>query len=79
MSRDYHALVGGLGMTVERFPIDRETDDQAIDAAFAACSPFGHSLWDGRRFLGYFDAGDGREPRMAPHRGSSAIIPPLPC
>ena len=78
MSPDYHARVGGPGLTAETFPIDRETDDQAIDAAFAACSPFGHSLWDGRRFLGYFDAGECRMPGFGALR-AAAITPARPC
>lgn len=79
MSHDYHARVGGLGQIAEIFPIDRDTDDEAIDSAFAACSPFGHSLWDGRRFLGYFDAGEGRMPGFSAPRGDPTATPPLPC
>ena len=78
MSPDYHARVGGPGLTAESFPIDRDSDFQAIFAAFAACSPFGHSLWDGRRFLGYFDAGEGRAPRMGA-RLTDPVARPLPC
>ena len=79
MSRDYYARVGGAGLSAETYPIDRDTDDAAIDSAFAACSPFGHSLWDGRRFLGYFDAGEGRLPRLVAAHADRAASPLLPC
>jgi hypothetical protein len=33
--------------------------------AFGAATPFGHTLCDGPRFLGYFDGGAGRIPSVA--------------
>jgi hypothetical protein len=53
----YHARVAGAGCTMETIQLDEETDRHAVYAAFGAVSPFGHSLWNGGRFLGYFEAG----------------------
>lgn len=66
VARGYHAQVGGLGGSTERIDIDEEADLNAICAAFSASSPFGHALGDGRRFIGYFEAGDRRTAMEAP-------------
>lgn len=73
MTAGYHVRVSGIGRTVETVKLDEDADWQAVSVAFGASSPFGHSLWKGRRFLGYFDpdpmgyadAFDDRAPRGA--------------
>lgn len=62
MTADYLVHVGGIGRTIETVKLEEDGDRQAVFTAFRACSPFGHSLWKGRRFLGYFEAGEGRFP-----------------
>jgi hypothetical protein len=60
MSRGYDVRIRGIGQTAETIRIDETDDRHAVLAAFGACSPLGHSLWDGARFLGYFEAGAAR-------------------
>ena len=62
----YHAMVGGLGGSIERIEMDVERERAAVRAAFGACSPFGHTLVHGGRFLGYFEPGDARTHREEP-------------
>ena len=64
----YLARVAGEGRTIETVELEGESDREVIFAAFGASSPFGHSLWQGRRFLGYFYAGDRRIPPVSPLR-----------
>jgi hypothetical protein len=58
MNPPYHARIGVFGGAVQTIQVDEPDDWQAICTAFGASTPFGHSLWNGRRFLGYFEAGD---------------------
>jgi len=60
MRAGYQARVGAGGRSLETVEIDGDSDREAIFMAFGAASAFGHSLWSGRRFLGYFDGGEGR-------------------
>jgi hypothetical protein len=63
--------------------LHEDSDRAAVFAAFGAASPYGHSLWRGRRFLGYFDGGEGRfgwlakPPAPAPR--PRAVHPVRPC
>ena len=65
MTSDYELRVGALGWTDETVALEVEGDREAIFTAFGAATPFGHALWAGRRFLGYFDGGAGRIPYVA--------------
>jgi hypothetical protein len=49
-----------MGGWSERMELDEESDLGAVFTAFSATSAFGHTVGHGRRFLGYFEAGDGR-------------------
>ena len=66
MSSGYHARLGGEGRSIELVELDDESDREAVFAAFGAASAFGHSLWRGRRFLGYFEPGQARSGRVTP-------------
>lgn len=79
MRSQYYARVGGLGSTAETVHLDEDSDRAAIVLAFGARTPFGHSLWNGRRFLGYFDAGDFRIEGERPVRAIAVAGPGLPC
>ena len=61
----YQARVGGEGRSIEMLDLDEDSDREAVLTAFGAASPFGHSLWRGRKFLGYFPPGEGRFGRVA--------------
>lgn len=65
MTGAYELHVGGQRETV---PLDVDDDFDAILTAFGALTPLGHALTDGARFLGYFEAGEGRVPAEAPLR-----------
>jgi hypothetical protein len=63
----------------ETLPLDEPDDREAISTAFEACTPYGHTLWEGRRFLGYFEAGDGRRWRPVPATASASTRGAPPC
>lgn len=65
MTSDYQLHVGALGWADDTVTLDVEGDREAIFTAFGAATPFGHALWAGPRFLGYFDGGAGRIPYVA--------------
>jgi hypothetical protein len=57
----FHARIGsGSRAEAETVEVDVENERAAIFAAFGAITPFGHTLWNGDRFLGYFEAGNRR-------------------
>ena len=58
----YSGRVAGVAGTCEEIGLDEDADREAILTAFSACTPFGHSLSRGRRFLGWFEGGDKRIP-----------------
>jgi len=62
----YRAQVGAAGGWSESMDLDFETDIEAVYAAFSTSTPFGHALTHGRRFIGYFDPGDGRLEALFP-------------
>lgn len=41
--------------------LDCQSDAEATRVAFGAASPFGHELWSGETFLGWFAAGERAE------------------
>ena len=65
MTGAYTLNVGGHG---EAVPLDVDDDLHAVLTAFGARTAHGHALTDGARFLGYFDAGEGRVLEEAPMR-----------
>jgi len=66
----FHARIGARsGAEAETVPVEVDTERAAVFAAFGACTPFGHSLWNGDRFLGYFEAGNLRSSNGAPYPG----------
>jgi hypothetical protein len=69
----YRAQVGEGAGRSDIIDLDFDTDIEAVYAAFSASSPFGHALGYGRRFIGYFDSGDGRLDALSPriHVGSA--------
>lgn len=55
---DYALYVFGADGEFEgRVDLDCQSDGEATRIAFGAESPFGHELWRGRSFLGWFGAG----------------------
>ena len=57
MDRDYQLQLGVLGWADEWVAFDAAGDREAVFKAFGATTSLGHALCDGRRFLGYFEAG----------------------
>jgi hypothetical protein len=62
----YRAEIGGDGGPSDSIDLDFDTDIDAVKAAFGTSSPFGHTLGRGRRFIGYFDAGERRLEALYP-------------
>lgn len=60
MASDYQVRFVGADAADDSVRLDEDGDLQAVKTAFSACSPYGHSLWDGRRFLGCFEPGEVR-------------------
>ena len=83
MRAGYQARVTADGRSLETVEIDEDSDRAAIFTAFGAASPFGHSLWSGRRFLGYFEGGEGRfgwlSPQPRPPAQARALRRPRSC
>jgi len=74
----YRAQVGAVGGSSDSMDLDFDTDMEAVYAAFSTSTPFGHVLGHGRRFIGYFDAGDGRLEALSSRiRAHSAATPSL--
>jgi hypothetical protein len=59
-ARSYSVRVGGVAGTAQAIGLDEDDDRDAVMTAFGACTPFGHSLWKGHRFVGWFEPGDDR-------------------
>ena len=63
----FHARIGSGGRAeAETVEVEVDNERAAVFAAFGAVTPFGHTLWSGDRFLGYFEAGDRRSAGEAP-------------
>ena len=66
----FHARIGARsGAEAETVQVEVDTERAAVFAAFGAVTPFGHSLWNGDRFLGYFEAGNLRSNHTMPDAG----------
>ena len=72
----YRAQVGTAGGWSDSIDLDFDTDLEAVYAAFSTSTPFGHVLGHGRRFIGYFNPGDGRLDAMSAHLGAHAPAQP---
>ena len=58
----YSVRVSDVNGLSEDLRLDEDADRDAVLTAFSACTPFGHSLWQGARFVGWFAPGDSRIP-----------------
>ena len=58
----YSVRVSDVNGTSEELHLEEDVDEDAVLTAFSACTPFGHSLWQGGRFVGWFEPGDSRIP-----------------
>jgi hypothetical protein len=68
----FHARIGSSSRAeAETVQIDVENERAAVFAAFGAVTAFGHTLWSGDRFLGYFEAGNRRPHHGAPSPGGT--------
>ena len=61
-SHIFSVRVAGVNGTAEDIRLEDDLEREAVLTAFSACTPFGHSLWQGGRFVGWFEGGDKRLP-----------------